>query len=166
MSVTIRAASEEDLQDIIEIFNQAIRTRSSTGYLSEVTLAERKGWFAEHTFKKYPILVAEQNHRVIGWAGIDAYRKGRKAFEKTGEVSLFVHQEYRRKGIGNQLLITMLQTAKELGYTNLFAIVLDKNVGSRRLLEKNNFEQWGFLPDVALIDGKILSHVYYGKKIC
>jgi phosphinothricin acetyltransferase len=165
MTVAIRPARGEDLQAIIEIFNQAIRTRTSTGYLSEVTLEERKGWFTDHFPMKYPILVAEQDQKILGWASIDAYRKGRKAFEKTVEISLFVHQEYLRKGIGNQLLIAITQMAKKLGYTTLFAIVLDRNIGSRRLFEKNNFEQWGFLPDVASIDGKILSHVYYGKKL-
>jgi L-amino acid N-acyltransferase YncA len=165
MTVTIRAASEEDLQAIVEIFNQAVRTRTSTGYLSETTVEERTIWFTEHPPKKYPILIAEQNQRIVGWASIDPYRKGRKAFEKTVEVSLFIHQEHTRKGFGNQLLNAMMQTAKKLGYTTLFAIVLDKNAGSRRLFEKNDFEQWGFLPDVASIDGKLLSHVYYGKKL-
>jgi phosphinothricin acetyltransferase len=47
----------------------------------------------------------------------------------------------------------------------MLTIVLDKNIGSISLLEKNNFEQWGFLPEVAQIDGKILGHVYYGKKL-
>jgi phosphinothricin acetyltransferase len=165
MTVNIRAATDEDLQAMVEIFNQAVRTRTSTGYLSEVTVDERKCWFVEHPSEKYPILVAEQNQRIVGWACIDAYRKGREAFEKTVEVSLFIHKEFTRKGIGNQLLIAMMRTAKKLGYTRLFAIVLDKNVGSRRLFEKNNFEQWGFLPDVASIDGRILSHVYYGTRL-
>jgi RimJ/RimL family protein N-acetyltransferase len=27
------------------------------------------------------------------------------------------------------------------------------------------FELWGRLPDVALIDGELVSHVYYGRKL-
>jgi L-amino acid N-acyltransferase YncA len=52
-----------------------------------------------------------------------------------------------------------------LGYKTIFAIVLNKNIGSTKLFEKNNFEKWGFLPDVAMIDRNTLSHVYYGKKL-
>jgi len=59
----------------------------------------------------------------------------------------------------------MMKTAKKLGYKTIFAIVLDKNIGSTKLLEKNNFEKWGFLPEVAEIDGKNLGHVYYGKNL-
>ncbi len=163
--VNIRCASEKDLIEIVEIFNQAIRTRTSTGYLKEVTVEDREEWFFEHIQEKYPILIAEKNNKIVGWISIDPYRKGRKAFEKTVEVSFFVHNDYRRKGIGDQLLRRMMETAKKLGYSIIFAIVLDKNIGSRKQLEKNNFEQWAFLPDVAEIDGNTLSHVYYGKKL-
>jgi L-amino acid N-acyltransferase YncA len=161
----IRFASEKDLKEIIDIFNQGIRTRSSTGYLHEMTVGDRQEWFMEHTPEKYPILVAEFDNTILGWISLDPYRKGRKAFERTGEISSFVHPEYWRKGVGGQLLSAMMQTTKKLGYTTLLAIVLDKNTGSRKLLEKNDFEQWGMLPDVAMIDGISLSHVYYGKKL-
>ena len=165
MKINIRRALEKDLTGIVEIFNQAIATRTSTGYLNEVTDEDRKEWFFQHTNKKYPILVAEQNNMIVGWISIDPYRKGRKAFEKTVEVSLFIHNDYKRKGIGYELLQAMMKIAKKIGYKTIFAIVLDKNVGSIKLLEKNNFEKWGFLPEVAEIDGKLLGHVYYGNKL-
>ena len=165
LSLNIRYASNDDLKEIVEILNQAILTRTSTGYLNKLTSEEKKQWFSEHTKEKYPILVAEQNKKIVGWISIEPYRKGKKAFEKTVEVSCFVHNDYKRKGVGTQLLHAMELTARKLGYSTIFAIVLDKNVGSRALLEKNDFEKWAFLPDVAEIDGNILSHVYYGKKL-
>jgi len=165
MDIRIRHALEKDLAAVVDVFNQAIQTKASTGYLDPFTVYERKEWFAGHTNKKYPLFVAEHNEKIVGWISIDPYRKGRKAFEKTGELSFFIHTDFKRKGIGNQLLRAMMNTAKELGYTTLVAIVLDTNIGSIQLLEKNSFEQWGFLPGVAEIDGKILGHVYYGKKV-
>ena len=165
MKLNIRYALEKDLIEITEIFNQAIHTRMSTGHLNEFTVEERKEWFSGHTKEKYPILVTEQNSKIVGWISIDPYRKGRKAFEKTVEVSLFIHNDYKRKGIGNELLQAMTKTAKKLEYKTIFAIVLNKNIGSTKLFEKNNFEKWGFLPEVAEIDGKKLGHVYYGKKL-
>jgi L-amino acid N-acyltransferase YncA len=165
LTLNIRYASNKDLKEIVEILNQAIQTRTSTGYLDEVTVEEKRQWFSEHTKEKYPILVAEKNKKIVGWISLDPYRKGRKAFVKTVEASCFVHKDHKREGIGTQLLHVMEQTAKKLGYTAIFAVVLDKNIGSRALLEKNNFEQWAFLPDVAEIDGNTLSHVYYGKKL-
>lgn len=165
MNINIRHALEKDLIEIVEILNQAIQTRTSTGYLDKFTVEERKEWFSEHAKEKYPILVAEQNNTIVGWINIDPYRKGKKAFEKTVEVCYFIHKDYKRKGIGNELLLEMMKTAKKLGYKTMFAIVIDKNIGSVKLLEKNNFEHWGFLPDVAEIDRNSLGHVYYGRKI-
>jgi L-amino acid N-acyltransferase YncA len=165
MTTMIRYATEQDLAGIVEIANQAIRSRCATGYLTQFSVAERKEWFTDHTVERYPILVADQHDRIIGYASIDPYRKGRKAFEKTGEISVFIHQEYHRMGIGNQLLNAMIKTAKNLGYTTLIAIVLEKNHASRKHLEKNFFQPWGFLPNIAQIDGTIQGHVYYGKTL-
>ena len=113
----------------------------------------------------YPILVAEYNKKIIGWGSINPYRKGRDAFKRTAEIDCYIHEAYRRHNIGTEILHQLLKTANELGYTTVFAIVLDKNTPSRRLLEKNRFEQWGFLPEIGEIDGTILGHVYYGKKL-
>jgi phosphinothricin acetyltransferase len=165
MEPSIRFARDDDLPAIIEIFNQAIQTHMSTGYLRTVTVDERTDWFHEHRKETYPILVADYEGTIVGWISIDPYRKGRDAFVKTVEACLFIHNEYKRRGIGNQLLHAMMRTAKHLGYTTLFTIVLENNKGSMALLEKNHFERWGFLPGVAEIDGKQIGHVYYGKKL-
>ena len=165
MKINIRFAEEKDLNDIVEIFNQAIRNRRSTGYLNEFTVEGRRKWFFEHSKEKYPILIAEQNGKVVGWISIDPYRRGRDAFLKTVESSLFIHDDYKQKGIGNQLLQAMIENTKKLGYEMILTIILEGNIGSIKLLEKNNFEKWGFLPEIAEIDGKNLGHLYYGKKL-
>jgi phosphinothricin acetyltransferase len=165
MKVTIREATESDLKEIVEIFNQAIRTRMSVGYTSEVTIEERKGWFLGHSHDRYPIYVAEQNNEIVAWMSINPYRKGRAAFQTTGEADCFVREEWKGKGIGNELVPYLLREAKKLGFRTLIAIVLEHNIPSRRLLEKHGFQQWGFLPGIGEIDGKLVSHVYYGKKI-
>ena len=161
----IRYAKETDLQEIVDIFNQAIHTRASVGYTTEKTVDERKDWFARHTKESYPIFVAEQDHTIVGFISINPYRKGRDAFKKTGEVDCFVRNEWKGKGIGNELLQYLLPQAKKLGYRTLIAIVLDQNIASRKLLEKNDFEQWGLLPEIGEIDGTIFCHVFYGKKL-
>jgi len=93
------------------------------------------------------------------------YRKGREAFNRTGEVSAYIHEDHRRKGLGQKLLDEMLKFASAGGFKIIFAIVLDKNDPSIKLLEKNNFERWAFLPDVAEIDGILLNHIYFGKRL-
>lgn len=165
MKLIIRDAKEPDLKEIVEIFNQAIRTQASVGYTGEVTVEERTDWFKNHSNDRYPIYVAEQNHEIVGWISINPYRKGRDAFKKTGEVDCFVRNEWKGKGIGNELVQHLLRQAQRLGYRTLIAIVLGHNIASRKLLEKHKFEQWGLLPGIGEIDGNIVSHVYYGKRL-
>ena len=165
MEIHIRDALEKDLKDIVEIYNQAINNRSSLAYTDIFSVEDRKEWFIDHSKDKYPILIAEQDNTVLGWISISPYRKGRQALYKTVEVSYFIHNDFKRMGIGSKLLSEMLKKIKELGYKTVIAIVFDKNIGSMKLLEKNNFKKWGFLPDVAEIDKNKFSHVYYGRKI-
>jgi L-amino acid N-acyltransferase YncA len=165
MKINIRYADENDLIEIVEIFNQAIKTRSSLGFLNEFYVNERKEWFNEHSKNKYPILVADLDNRILGWVSISPYRKERRALDKTVEVSYFIHNAYKRKGIGSSLLNEMIKIAKELGYETIIAILFDRNIGSIKLLKKNNFKKWGLLPEVAEIDGEKFSHLYYGRKL-
>ena len=55
--------------------------------------------------------------------------------------------------------------AKELYFKTLFAILMDCNLASRKLLEKFGFEQWGRIPEVADFNGVECGHYYYGMKI-
>jgi phosphinothricin acetyltransferase len=166
MSIVIRKAVESDLPAVVEILNHGIKTRHSVGYLADQTVAGTKDWFAEHIHsEKYPILVAEEENQLTGWISLSPYRKGREAFNHTGEVSAYIHHDHQRMGLCQQLLDAMMLFASGMGFKIIFAIVFDRNNPSIKLLEKNNFERWAFLPEVAEIDGILLNHIYFGKKI-
>jgi len=47
----------------------------------------------------------------------------------------------------------------------LFAILLDSNQGSAKLLKKFGFEKWGHLPRVAEFDGVEVGHFYFGLRM-
>ena len=164
MDIRIRPATDKDLPGIVEIFNQGIRTRMSTGYLTPVTVADRQAWFTHHS-AQYPLLVAEHERRIVGYVSLELYRPGRAAFGRTTEASLFVHENYRHQGIGSLLLTSALTTAQKAGFTTVLAIIFDTNTGSITLLEKHGFTKWGFLPGVGEIDGTIVNHIYYGRHL-
>lgn len=164
MDLRIRPATDTDLPAIVEIFNQAVRTKKSTGYLEKVTVDDRKAWFHDHS-KDYPVLVAEHNNTIVGYVSFEPYRPGRAAFRRTTETSMFIHEDFHRQGIGSQLLTAALATARHAGFTTILAIVLDGNRGSIKLLEKYGFTRCGVLPKVAMIDGNEVSHLYYSLRL-
>lgn len=161
----IRPAELADLEAIVEIYNQAVKNRFETADTVEVNPTERIAWFTDHQSNTYPIFVYEKDNKIAGWLSVSPYRQGRKAMRYTVEISYYVHNDYKRQGIGSRLLEHVIDKCKELKHKTLFAIILDKNVASTKLLTKFGFEKWGHLPDVADFDGIECGHVYYGLRI-
>ena len=161
----IKKAQFDELSAINEIYNQAVKHKYQTADIDLVTLKERKNWFINHCIEKYPVFVFEVGNEIIGWMSLSAYRTGRKALETTAEVSYYVHNSYQNQGIGTFLLKSAIEISPEYNFTNLIAILLESNTRSIKLLEKFNFNRWGTLPKIALIDGSIYDHLYYGLKL-
>jgi phosphinothricin acetyltransferase len=163
--MNIRDAKIEDVGPINNIHNQAIEEKFKVAYLEPWTQERCVEWFKEHTGKEYPVYVAEIDTTVIGFAYISPYRQGRVALKQTAEISYFVDKDCRGKGIGKQLIAYVESQCSKLGIKTLFAIILDANEASVKLMEKCGYEKWGHLPGVAVFDGVDAGHLYYGKRV-
>lgn len=164
-SIRIRLATLHDLGEIVSIYNEAVRQRFATGDLEDVTVEQRLEWFREHDPAVLPIYVAESGGRAVGWSSLSAHRPGRAAFRRTAEISYYVRAAFRGRGVGTQLVRHAIDEAPRLGKHVLFGILLEKNTASVNLMKKCGFELWGRLPDVASIDGELVGHLYYGRKV-
>lgn len=160
----IRTATPEDLAAIVAIYNEAVAERFATADLEPVTVDQRSAWFHEHD-PTLPIYVAEHAGVVVGWCSLSAHRPGRAAVRRTAEISYYVRGDCRRRGIGTLLVSHAMKEAPRLGKHVLFGILLERNTASINLLKRCGFELWGRLPDAAAIDGELVSHVYYGRKV-
>ncbi|MCB0752798.1 MAG: N-acetyltransferase [Ignavibacteriae bacterium] len=165
MNLEIRIANPNDWKRIIEIYNQAILEGAKTADTEIVTVEQRKDWLELHEQKRYPILVAEIDSHIIGWCSISPHRAGRKALEITAEISYYIDFGHRQKGIATILIQKAIEQAKENYIQNLYAILLDVNSNSIRILEKFGFEKWGYLPKVAKIKNNLFGQFIYGKNI-
>jgi L-amino acid N-acyltransferase YncA len=163
--VDIRIARQEDIGKIVEIYNQAIPTHRSTGFISLLTVEDIQDWFNKHKPDFYPIFVAEIGSRVVGWNSISAYREKRLAFRYCAETSYYIDNEFHRQGIATQLLSHVIDQCKHLQIKTLIAYILEFNEASMGLMEKFGFERWAFLPNIADFDGKEAAHTIYGKRI-
>jgi L-amino acid N-acyltransferase YncA len=163
--VTLRIAKKEDIESIVEIYNQAIPTHKSTGFISLLAVEDIQDWFDQHKPHLYPIFVAEIDGKVVGWNSISAYREKRLAFRYCAETSYYVDNGYHRQGIASMMMEKVLSVCKSLEIKTLIAYILEQNIPSIGLMHKYGFERWGFLPRIADFDGNEFGHTIYGKRI-
>jgi L-amino acid N-acyltransferase YncA len=161
----IRSANESDYPQIVSIYNHAVDEKFATADTEYVTVKSKMNWLEQHSTKTYPIYVAEENGKLIGWCSLSPHRPGRKALRNVAEISYYIHKDYRRMGVANSLINFTIESAQKLGFKNLITILLDMNKPSIYILEKFGFEKWGHLPGIAEIDGTICGQFIYGKKL-
>jgi L-amino acid N-acyltransferase YncA len=165
MDTLIRIATETDLPAIVDIYNQAVALQAATADIAPVSLESRRTWMQEHPSDQHPIFVADNNDTIVGWCSLSAYRPGRMALRHTAEISYYIEENHRGTGIGSRLISHAIDECTGLGIKTLFAIILDMNRDSTKILDKFHFEEWGHMPNVADFDGEECGHLYYGLRI-
>ena len=148
----IRDAVEADLPAIINIYNAAVATRMSTAQLEPVTIESRRDWLSAHLPDRHPVWVAEIDGRVTGWLSFKSFLP-RCAYRGTIELSVYVDEKFRRRGIARKLLEEAIAHASVLGVNAMVGLIFAHNEPSLRLFERLGFERWGLLPRVARLDG-------------
>ncbi len=176
-SFVVERASQNDLSEILAIYNQSIAGKQATANLTHVTCEEREAWFDEHlNSATRPIYVvravakagesAEQTASalIVAWGSYsDLY--ARMAYHISSEISIYLHQDYHGQGLGSSLIRWMMTQAPSLGINNIVALVFAHNQPSLGLFRKFGFEQWGYMPKVCDMEGFIADVVMLGKAV-
>ena len=168
----IRLAVEADLPAIVDIYNASIPSRLATADLEPITVESRRNWFRSHG-DRYPVWVMvdddrsnqtnqQNNQQILGWLSLQMFY-GRPAYHKTAEVSIYIAPEQQGRGIGKKLLEYAIARCPKLAIAKLVGFVFAHNQASCRLFNSFGFEQWGFLPEIAELDGKEQSLIILGK---
>ena len=160
--IQIRAAKLDDLKDITEIYNEAIKNTTATFDTQNKTLETQKEWFKNHG-KKNPIIVAEEDKKIVGWAALTQYST-KCAYSDFAEISLYVKKEKQGQGIGKQLIQKIVEEGKKAGLHALLARITDGNKKSIHLHEIVGFQHVGILREAGYKFGKRLD-VYLMEKI-
>ncbi|RYM06879.1 N-acetyltransferase family protein [Sporolactobacillus sp. THM7-7] len=142
----IRDAHINDLPEMTEIYNDAVRNLAASFDIEEQTLEERREWFLGHG-NRYPIIVAEEQERVLGYCSLSKYRK-KPAYIHSAELSIYISKDYRGKGVGSRLMKEMIERTQSLGYHTLVSGITDGNAGSIALHQKFGFSYVGCFREV------------------
>ncbi len=127
-------------------------------------MASRHAWFDEHSPEKRPLWVVEVEGRIIGWLSYSNFY-GRPAYAGTAELSIYLHEDARGKGLGRYLLTEAIIFAPQIGVHTLLGFVFGHNVPSLALFERFGFARWATMPGVATLDGVERDLIILGKRV-
>ena len=160
--LVIRNATSNDLPAITAIYNEAIKKTVATFDTEPKTPDEQKRWFMEHG-QKNPIVIAEQDGVILGWAALSKW-SDRCAYANAAEISLYVKEEQRGRGIGRKLLKYILDKGQKAGLHTVLARIAEGNAISVHLHEAMGFKHIGVMKEVGCKFGRLLD-VHLMQKI-
>jgi L-amino acid N-acyltransferase YncA len=147
----IRAAASADVQAVADIYNEGIATRLATFETEPRAAADVEAWLGAG--ERLPLIVAEQQGAVLGWARITAY-SDRPVYAGVGEVSVYVTERARGRGLGRGLLEELQDRARELGYWKLVGKLFTANAASAGMVRSCGWREVGMHHRHSRLDGE------------
>lgn len=155
-------ASEQDGVAILEIFNHYVEHSYASYFKTKVG-----GEFAARLLdigKRYPLVVARDGARVLGFGLLHPYHPG-DAFDRTAELTYFLHPDCTRQGIGSCVLAHLTEQARLLRVRTLLASISSRNEQSLNFHRKHGFEEVARLPGIGEKFGEAFDVVYMQKEL-
>ena len=162
MNVTIRPADDADLQDILDMLNDAILNTTAVWSHHTVDLESRRHWLHDRQAKGYPVLVAVLGDSVVGFASFGDFRPW-DGYARTVEHSIYVHRHHHGKGFGKQLMTPLVEAAKACGKHVMVAGIEAGNRGSIHFHHGFGFVETGRLKEVGWKFDRWLDLVFMQK---
>ena len=116
---SIRLATERDAGPVADIYAPNV-TDTVISFESEPPDADEMRQRIEVTLERYPWLVCERQERVLGYAYAGAHRS-RAAYRWSVDVSVYVHGEAHRTGVGRALYASLFAALELQGFYNAYA---------------------------------------------
>ena len=143
----VRQVIEEDLSQLLSVYNDIILHTTAVYDYEPHTLEMRMQWLETKKQQGFPVFVAEDNKRIVGFSSIGPFRAW-AAYKYSVENSVYVAAEERGKGIGKLLIPPLIKATKQLGLHTIIASVDATNEASLRLHKSFGFEEVAHFKEV------------------
>ena len=142
----IRLAKPSDARSLLDIYAPYVENTAIT-FEYEVPTIEDFAIRIEKTLEKYPYLVAEEDGVVLGYAYASTYY-ARAAYDQAVELSVYVSQDARGKGVGSKLYDALEDLLDQMGYVHFLACISLPNEASLALHRKRGYQQVAHFPKI------------------
>ena len=153
--ILIREAIESDLEELLVIYNEIILNTTAVYDYEPHSLEMRKQWFDAKREQGFPVFVAEESDRVLGFSSIGPFRAW-AAYKYAVENSVYVAAENRGQGIGKLLVPPLIDAARRLRLHTIIAGIDATNEASLRLHKSFGFEEVAHFKEVGWKFGRWL----------
>lgn len=164
MQIEFKYATIKDLPNIVATYNSTVASRLVTADLQPVSVESKTEWFNAHLENKRPLWIVTIDQRYSGWMSFNSFY-GRPAYDGTVELSIYLEESARGKGLGKACLQKAIDSAPTLKIHSLLGFIFGHNEPSLNLFNQFGFKKWGHLPTVANMDGIMRDLIILGKKI-
>ena len=152
--LVIRPITQDDVVSCLDIYNYEVVNGVATLDFEPRTLPEWQEGFDAHQTVEHCIFVGLMDDVVVGYASLSPYRT-KDAFKSTVELSIYIHQDHRGKGVASKLMAHILEHAKENDTLHtVVSVITAGNEGSTKLHSRFGFTYCGLTPEVGFKHGK------------
>ena len=145
--ITVRLAEVGDAEAIRTIYNNEVRTATSTFDLVPRSLADQEHWLAARSGAFSAIVAAGDEGQILGFGSLSPYKE-RAAYRTTVEDSVYVDPARQGGGIGTALLTRLVEIARSSGFHTVIARIEASGAASRALHVRCGFELVGIEREV------------------
>lgn len=133
----IERMAAEDWEEVREIYLEGLATRQAS---FEVEAPSWEEWDRGHRAECR--LVFREGKRVLGWAALSP-TSARRVYRGVAEVSIYVKEGSRGRGLGRKLLQALVECSERNGFWTLQGSIFPENTASIRLHEECGFRILG-----------------------
>ena len=157
--MNIRPVSLADAAQIAEVYNYYIQNTHHTFETESLGAEEMQKRISEVT-ENYPYLVAEEYGEIYGYAYATQF-KLRQAYAFSAEVSIYVKNAAKQKGIGTELYMQLFDELADTDIHAIFAGISLPNDASVRFHEKLGFSKVAHFREVGYKLGRWVDVGYW-----
>lgn len=147
----IRAATEADAEAIASIYAPYVRDTAISFELTPPSAEEMRKRIIDLT-RTHPWLVAEDDGRIAGYAYAGQHN-ARAAYDWSANVSVYLHPDYHRRGLGAKLYRSLFKVLRAQGYHSLYALITVPNAASVAVHRSLGLSEIGVLREVGFKGG-------------
>ncbi len=141
MTASIRLAREADAAEMLQIYAPVVRDTPISFELEPPSEGEFRARI-RNTLVRTPWLVCEADGHIRGYAYAGSFRP-REAYQWAAEVTVYVHPEAHRRGVGRALYASLFACLRLQGFRSAVAVIALPNPASVAIHEDMGFKPVG-----------------------